>query len=183
MLSAQTTDAQVNKVTPELFRRWPTPEAMAGATYEELSEVIKMCIRDRSMGLLDQLNAMLDQTKSALASSDETLADLQATLETVKTDIVALRSSEAAQEFADLLDMDPANIADFMSAPVTLTTKAVYPVENYGSGVTPFYTNLALWVGGFVLIAIFKLEVDTEGVGQITANQGYFCLLYTSRCV
>lgn len=70
--------------------------------------------------------------------------------------------------------MDPANIADFMSAPVTLTTKAVYPVENYGSGVTPFYTNLALWVGGFVLIAIFKLEVDTEGVGQITANQGYF---------
>ena len=29
-------------------------------------------------------------------------------------------------------------------------------------------------VGGFVLIAIFKLEVDTEGVGQITANQGYF---------
>ena len=128
----------------------------------------------QSMGLLDQLNAMLDQTKSALASSDETLADLQATLETVKTDIVALRSSEAAQELADLLDMDPANIADFMSAPVTLTTKAVYPVENYGSGVTPFYTNLALWVGGFVLIAIFKLEVDTEGVGQITANQGYF---------
>ena len=50
----------------------------------------------------------------------------------------------------------------------------MYPVENYGSGVTPFYTNLALWVGGFVLIAIFKLEVDTEGVGQITANQGYF---------
>ena len=79
----------------------------------------------QSMGLLDQLNAMLDQTKSALASSDETLADLQATLETVKTDIVALRSSEAAQELADLLDMDPANIADFMSAPVTLTTKAV----------------------------------------------------------
>ena len=31
LLSAQTTDAQVNKVTPELFRRWPTPEAMAGA--------------------------------------------------------------------------------------------------------------------------------------------------------
>ena len=41
LLSAQTTDAQVNKVTPELFRRWPTPEAMAGATYEELSDVIK----------------------------------------------------------------------------------------------------------------------------------------------
>lgn len=41
LLSAQTTDAQVNKVTPELFRRWPTPEAMAGATPAEIAEVIK----------------------------------------------------------------------------------------------------------------------------------------------
>lgn len=41
LLSAQTTDAQVNKVTPELFRRWPTPEEMAGASYEELSSVIR----------------------------------------------------------------------------------------------------------------------------------------------
>ena len=129
---------------------------------------------EQSMGLLDQLAAMLDQTKGALASSDKTLSDLQDTLAAVQTDIVALRSSEATRELADLLDMDPADIADLMSAPVTLTTKAVYPVENYGSGVTPFYTNLALWVGGFVLIAILKLEVDTEGVGRITANQGYF---------
>lgn len=41
LLSAQTTDAQVNKVTPGLFRRWPTPEAMAGATPTEIAEVIK----------------------------------------------------------------------------------------------------------------------------------------------
>lgn len=41
LLSAQTTDAQVNKVTPELFRLWPTPEAMAGATPAEIAEVIK----------------------------------------------------------------------------------------------------------------------------------------------
>lgn len=41
LLSAQTTDAQVNNVTPELFRRWPTPEAMASATPSEVAEVIK----------------------------------------------------------------------------------------------------------------------------------------------
>ena len=129
---------------------------------------------EQAMGLLDQLNALLDQTKGAIASTDKTLADLQATLQTVRTDIAALRSSEATRELADLLGMEPDKIADFMSSPVTLTTKAVYPVANYGSGVTPFYTNLALWVGGFVLIAIIKLEVDNEGVGRFTANQGYF---------
>ena len=41
LLSAQTADAQVNKVTPALFERWPTPEAMAGATPAEVVEVIK----------------------------------------------------------------------------------------------------------------------------------------------
>ena len=41
LLSAQTTDAQVNKVTPELFRRWPTLEALAGAEVSEVADVIK----------------------------------------------------------------------------------------------------------------------------------------------
>lgn len=41
LLSAQTTDAQVNKVTPELFRRWPTPYEMAGASVVDVMDVIK----------------------------------------------------------------------------------------------------------------------------------------------
>lgn len=36
LLSAQTTDAQVNKVTPKLFAQWPTPEAMAGASVADV---------------------------------------------------------------------------------------------------------------------------------------------------
>ncbi len=41
MLSAQTTDAAVNRVTPELFRRWPGPYEMAGASVEEIGEIIR----------------------------------------------------------------------------------------------------------------------------------------------
>ena len=40
LLSAQTTDAQVNKVTPALFERFPTPETMAAASPEEVAEYI-----------------------------------------------------------------------------------------------------------------------------------------------
>ena len=39
----------------------------------------------------------------------------------------------------------------------------MYAVENYGSGMTPFYTNLALWVGGLILVSILKQEVDRDG--------------------
>jgi endonuclease-3 len=40
ILSAQATDETVNKVTPELFRRWPTVEALAGADRIELEQAI-----------------------------------------------------------------------------------------------------------------------------------------------
>lgn len=41
VLSAQCTDVRVNLVTPELFRRWPTPEAIAQADLVEIEEVIR----------------------------------------------------------------------------------------------------------------------------------------------
>lgn len=41
ILSAQCTDVRVNMVTPELFRRFPTPAAMAKAKLPELEELIK----------------------------------------------------------------------------------------------------------------------------------------------
>ncbi|MFZ4659775.1 MAG: endonuclease III [Caldilineaceae bacterium] len=41
ILSAQCTDERVNKVTPALFARFPTPEAMAGADREELETLIR----------------------------------------------------------------------------------------------------------------------------------------------
>ncbi len=42
-LSAQCTDARVNLVTPELFRRFPTLEAFAEASYEGVGEAIRSC--------------------------------------------------------------------------------------------------------------------------------------------
>ena len=41
VLSAQSTDVGVNKVTPVLFARWPTPQALAEADRAELEEVIR----------------------------------------------------------------------------------------------------------------------------------------------
>ena len=42
-LSAQCTDARVNQVTPALFQRFPTLEAFANASYEEVGEAIRSC--------------------------------------------------------------------------------------------------------------------------------------------
>ncbi|WP_320169464.1 endonuclease III [Maridesulfovibrio sp.] len=41
VLAAQCTDVRVNKVTPELFRRWPGPAELSVAAIEEIEEVIR----------------------------------------------------------------------------------------------------------------------------------------------
>jgi len=41
ILSAQCTDVRVNKVTPDLFEAYPTPETMAEAPLEELEELVR----------------------------------------------------------------------------------------------------------------------------------------------
>ena len=71
---------------------------------------------------------------------------------------------------------DPEKIGAFMAAPVALDTQLVYPVKNYGSGVTPSFTNLALWVAGFILMAmVVKLRRRIlEGLPKFTAVQAYF---------
>lgn len=42
-LSAQCTDARVNIVTPELFKKFPNPKAMSKASLEEIEALIKTC--------------------------------------------------------------------------------------------------------------------------------------------
>ena len=42
-LAAQCTDARVNMVTPSLYQKFPTLEAFANATYEEVGDAIRSC--------------------------------------------------------------------------------------------------------------------------------------------
>ena len=128
----------------------------------------------QSIGTLGELGSTLDQAKETIRQVDDQLADIQQNLQTAANDIAALRSSDALGNLQDMLGMDESDVADFMTSPVELETKTVYPVSTYGEGVVPFYTNLAIWVGGFVLIAIFKLEVDPMGLPTFTPAQGYF---------
>lgn len=63
ILSAQTTDENVNRVTPALFDRYPTPEALAGADPADVEEII------HSTGFFRQ------KTKSIIGAAAKIAAD------------------------------------------------------------------------------------------------------------
>ena len=129
------------------------------------------------------LKQTLSDTKAAMESSQKALEEVQKKLNTAIADLGTLQSSDIYQSLTELTKKNAEEVAEFMYSPVQLKTESFYHVENYGSAMTPFYTNLAIWVGGIVLIAIFKLEVDKDDkIKSFTVTQGYFgrWLLYVT---
>lgn len=63
ILSAQCTDERVNMTTPEVFRRWPDAEALAGSEVGELEEVIHATgfFRQKAKSLQGMARMLLDQ--------------------------------------------------------------------------------------------------------------------------
>lgn len=75
ILSAQSTDRRVNQVTPELFRRWPAPQALAAADPTEVEEVVKSTgffrnktksIQGASAMLVDRFDAQVPRSMPEL---------------------------------------------------------------------------------------------------------------------
>lgn len=119
----------------------------------------------------NQASGMLETTSGTIESAREKLSDVQ-------DDLAALKSASLYSNLLEIADgsaIDNEAISEFVSSPVSVQTKTLYPVKNYGTAMTPFYTNLALWVSGIVLIALLKMEVDRdERLKNMTATQGYF---------
>jgi endonuclease-3 len=77
VLSAQTTDVGVNKVTPVLFARWPTPDDLAGADPEELEGVLRptgfyrakaRSVRGLAEALVDRFGGEVPTSMAALTT-------------------------------------------------------------------------------------------------------------------
>lgn len=129
---------------------------------------------DQESTLLTQLASMLEQSKSICAEVGLSLEALESNLESTYTDLRSLQNSASFKELTTLLGMNPDDVSSFMSSPVKLDTVTLYPVNPYGSGIAPFFSNLALWVCGFILMAIVRLRVDPAGLPRFSATQAYF---------
>lgn len=127
-------------------------------------------------GILTSIGGDIPKIDDALDNAGTALSSLKKTLE--KTNVLLGKGSDKLQktidkindleadnklsEILDLITRDPKGLGEFMSSPVEIKTKSVYPIKNYGSAMAPFYSTLAIWVGGIVLVAILKVRVDED---------------------
>lgn len=109
----------------------------------------------------------LEQVQTVLQEVSGKLTELLEKLDSVSED-------EKVMALLTFLKGDPEAYGEFFSEPVKVTTEAVYPIENYGSAMTPFYTILAIWVGGTVLVALIKVKAEPRGLEHVKSYHLYF---------
>ncbi len=56
-------------------------------------------------------------------------------------------------------DMDQTGVKSYFESPVELNKTKVYPVENYGSALAPFYISLSLWIGCIIAVAMITMRI------------------------
>ena len=78
ILSAQCTDVRVNKTTPDLFRRFPTPLELAAADPIELEEMVRSTgfYKSKARNLLKMANQLLDDHSGEVPKELEKLVRL-----------------------------------------------------------------------------------------------------------
>lgn len=78
ILSAQCTDKRVNFITPALFRRYPSPESLAVASFDEVYELIKSCSypNNKARHLIGASKMLVEEFNSEIPADIDSLVKL-----------------------------------------------------------------------------------------------------------
>lgn len=121
---------------------------------------------------LDILNTSLSQLKEVMNSA-------RLKIQTAISEIQEAESDEQLDVVMNLLAGNPESLGEFFAEPVKVSENFVYEIANYGSGVAPFYTTLAIWVGMTILVSIVKVHADRTGLVNVKPSELYFGRYFT----
>ena len=169
-------------------------EDLKALSQKSLSQSIGSMINtiDRTLDLMEPLmrsmSSMLDDINPVLDSADRTVSELDASLlqmqamfraasdriDDILDKVNAVTADERLDLLIDLLGGDAEAYAKFFSSLVDVEVQEVYSVASYGAAMAPFYSVLAIWVGGVILVSILKTHIDRQKYPDATEAQAFF---------
>ncbi len=138
-----------------------TMEGMAALAGD--AKAMKTALAETTDAVGDTMTLLRPATEKLLTSLESTIDDLE-----------GLTTDEYMDTLVNILGGDPAVYGQYFPEMVQTSVNAVYPIANYGSAMTPFYTVLAIWVGGVILSSLIKIHARTEGLIDPKPAELYF---------
>ena len=194
-------EEKVNEVTGRITELGTVTSTNLDEFIQIYNEEIKQAVHDKleqgkttitqAKNMLTEMQSTIPKVEKLLADTSTHLGEGKGMLKSVlgefpyvndKVKEVANRIRKL-QEEADIYDIiqllrnDPEAERGFFSEPVVLNKNELFPIQNYGTGMTPFYTVLSIWVGALLLISL--LSTDIPHAEQIKPREMYVGRMFT----
>ena len=144
---AYSTATNVLQVLKEAEAKLPDVASLLNTAYEGA---------DKGIDAIEYINSKLPEAENKVREVTAKLGDIN--------------ESQSLQEVLTLLQEAVTERQNFMSSPVDLVEETIFPMHNYGTAMTPFYSVLAQWVGLTLLISMLSVHAK----GEYRPSEEYF---------
>ena len=144
---AYSTATNVLQVLKEAEVKLPDVASLLNTAYEGA---------DKGIDAIEYINSKLPEAENKVREVTAKLGDIN--------------ESQSLQEVLTLLQEAVTERQNFMSSPVDLVEETIFPMHNYGTAMTPFYSVLAQWVGMTLLISMLSVHAK----GEYRPSEEYF---------
>ena len=141
-------------------------------------------VADDSLKILQQVEAKIPDVQGILTTVYEgvdkgeegikfikgKLPEAEQTINDIVDKMNRVENGNGFTDIINILKSDVEKRSDFLANPVEIVENKLFPIANYGTGMTPFYTVLSLWVGILLLSSIFTVNA----YGNYTSTEIYF---------
>lgn len=115
----------------------------------------------------------VDNLKDTFNNLNDLLKNAGTKIDSLVKKVEDIKNNKKVENFITPIIENPEELGKFVSGPVTTKEHRVYPVKNYGSAMTPFYTSLGLWVGGVVLVAVISVSLTKRELKTLNKPKDY----------
>ena len=129
--------------------------------------------------VISLLGDKIDLGQDKLLSIKELLPEVKEKLQSIIEKIDSVSDDEKIDEVLKLIIGNYNERGSFLASPIEVDENIIYDIPNYGSELSPFFSTLALWVGGYLLVSLLKVKATKMDDLEIKPIEEYFGKLLT----
>ena len=123
---------------------------------------------------IDDFNKSIIQMGESINNTLVMVRNIEDNLNETTNKLVEFKNSGVYSLLQTAISFNTDELASFISAPVAITTEDLYPITNYGSAMSPFYSVLSIWVGALILVAIIHVKVHPFDGIKVNSVEAFF---------
>lgn len=124
---------------------------------------------------LQQYTTALNSCTQSINGTRDVMNSMLQMVTNVQSNINDLHSSESFSNILSLMNDDVAGLVKYLASPANLEVVRVYALDNFGSGMAPFYTVLSLWACALLSVSLLHTHIKRkDGLPNLTTTESFF---------